>query len=73
MGDLSTSAAKVASVTISGFVSNGRGVLHRPQIGCRAGRSFSSGTRLRDPQEGQEIKRLSGIEEEVAFYSSGGF
>ena len=54
-GERSTSATKVASVTVTGFVSNGRGVLHRPQTGLSPWAIFSCGTRFVLPQEEQRI------------------
>src|SRR6267143_737972 len=54
-GERSTSAAKVASVTVTGPNCTGSGVLHRPHTGARPCLTLSSGTRLSAPQEGQRI------------------
>jgi mono/diheme cytochrome c family protein len=52
-GERSTSAAKVASVTVTGLPSTARGALHRPHTGARPCASFSVGTRFIAPQAGQ--------------------
>ena len=48
--DCSTSAANVASVTVTG-TSTGRRVLQRPQTGARLPASFSCGIRFFAPQD----------------------
>src|ERR1700730_12713155 len=60
-GERSTSAANVASVTVTGLAWMGRGVLHRPHTGARPRSILSWGTRLVTPQEGQRISCVSGM------------
>ena len=50
-GERSTSAAKVASVTVTGLPSTARGALQRPHTGSRPCASFSVGTRFIAPQD----------------------
>ena len=58
-GQRSTSCVNVASVTVTGLVSMGTGVLHRPHTGLSPASTFSRGIRLVTPQEGQRISRVS--------------
>jgi hypothetical protein len=60
-GERSTSAANVASVTVTGLLETDRGVLHRPQTGLSPWLIFSCGTRLVAPQPGQRISWVSDI------------
>jgi len=61
MGDRSTSAAKVASVTTTGAPFVLRGALHFPQTGRRPCCSRSCGTRFFAPQAGHGINSASAI------------
>ena len=58
-GDCSTSAANVASVTVTGLPPAGSGALHRPQTGSRPCSILASGTRLTAPHAGQRIISMS--------------
>src|SRR5262245_14256456 len=60
-GERSTSAANVASVTVTGLSEMGRGVLHCPQTGFSRCSIFFCGTRLVTPQAGQRINSVSVI------------
>src|ERR1700679_939682 len=57
----STSAAKVASVTTTGWPFMLRGALHFPQTGERPCCNFSGGTRFFAPHAGQGITTGSAI------------
>src|SRR5881227_1429824 len=61
----STSAANVASLTVTGAVvpvaPTGSGVLHRPQTGWRPASTLRFGTRLVAPQFGQRMSRDSAV------------
>src|SRR5437667_104549 len=60
-GDCSTSAAKLASVTVSGLLERDRGFLQRPQTGSFPCSVFSRSTRLFAPHDGQRITCVLGI------------
>src|SRR5262245_37007915 len=60
-GDRSTSPEKLASVTVTGWLWTGSGVLHRPHTGSTPWAIFSGGTRLVVPQAGQRIRSGSAV------------
>src|SRR5262249_21972625 len=60
-GERSTSLAKVASVTATGFAASGSGFLHRPQIGAPPAASFSRATRFTTPQDGQRTRSMADL------------
>ena len=60
-GERSTSAANVASVTVTGPLWTGNGVLHRPHTGASPWAIFSRGTRLVAPHAGHRINCASAV------------
>src|SRR6185503_16313931 len=61
-GEASTSPVKLASVTVTGAVSNGKGCLQRPHTGRLPGRTAAASTRLVAPHEGQRTRVVSAVE-----------
>jgi hypothetical protein len=59
MGERSTSAVNVASVTVTGAPPRGSGRLHRPQTGARPRSTLAQGTRLTAPHAGHGTMRAS--------------
>src|SRR5262249_59996731 len=69
-GEPSASAAKVASVPVTGPRWTARRCLQRPHLGCSPATTFSRGTRLVAPQAGHRIRIASAMAVPYTFLSA---